>query len=309
MGANQIHQQFGPFSGTRPAVRTQLVGPAAGRTACRLRSTTADKGAEMLTGRAASEDRREHPRHDTDWLSEVSNQTDHFSAVIVNVSLGGALVRAAPTASVRPGDCLRLRFRLPGALRIAVCAKVRWVSDRPNAEGQMEFGVRFYGLGRSEREAMVLHARHLSDAADESCDATVHKKYAVRRDGAKIWLWIAGSLNDAESRDLHALVVSRISERFGRPLLAFIDVRELATCQSSSLNDFRTWLKMLGRCRPLSGVLVAQDSIASAQVRRLVREAKIADSLVVFSEASQARDFWRDLEEAILNQGDRQHSC
>jgi hypothetical protein len=51
---------------------------------------------------------------------------------------------------------------------------------------------------------------------------------------------------------------------------------------------------------PFGGVLLAEDSIASVQVRRLIREAGIADSLVAFSDDREAREFWAVLEQGIL---------
>jgi hypothetical protein len=83
-------------------------------------------------------------------------------------------------------------------------------------------------------------------------------------------------------------------------LIAFLDVRELGTCPRESLKDLRAWLGLLGRANPFGGVLLAEDSIASVQARRLIREAGIADSLVAFSDEAEAKEFWTILEQGFL---------
>ena len=211
---------------------------------------------------------------------------------IQNVSLSGAMVAAVQPAPVRVADCVRLRFSVPSSIRISVCAKVRWVSDRPNADGMVEFGVQFYGLSRVEREVILKHAHADLDGSAEAPDVAISRKYSVRREDAKLWVWVAGIVREQESRNLHAVVRSRIAECFGKPLLAFLDFRELGTCPPESLRDFRAWLAILGRAKPFGGVLLTEDSVTSVQVRRLVREAKVADSLVAFTEPAEAKEFW-----------------
>ncbi len=254
----------------------------------------------MDSGMSAPANRRQHARHDTDWLAEVTAHTHRVAGSLRNVSSGGALVTAGPEVALRPSDCIRLRFALPGTMRVSVCGRVRWVSPPTEPGGPVEFGVSFYGLSRVERQVIVEYASHTAAEFEESSEVAVHKKYLVRRDEARLWIWISGSLNEVESRDLHALVGSQSAHRFNRSLIAFLDVRELGTCPRDSLKDFRAWLSLLGRANPFGGVLLAEDSTASVQVRRLIREAGIADSLVAFSEENEAKEFWTILEQGIL---------
>ena len=87
----------------------------------------------------------------------------------------------------------------------------------------------------------------------------------------------------------------------GTPACRERPVAELAArLEIREIDVFRLAHRMLGRCRALYGLIQGSDSIATAQLCRLARDAGLGDSLAVFTRAAEAKSFWSELEQAAL---------
>lgn len=223
-----------------------------------------------------------------------------YTGRLRNVSTGGAFIRVSLHELPTVGEGIRVRFRLPGQLELDLYGKVRWRRECATTEGSIGFGVEFCGLGRTEQKAIMRYVEQQDDSAP-SVPVIVTEKYAVQSEGNTLRVWLSGALELAESRDLSRIVMNAVAQNQGKDLLVFIDGSRVLPCSEGSLQEMRWWMQQLTRCRSVAGVLVANNSIAMLQLRRLAREAGVGDLLVSFENSTEAEIFWQEIEQSDWN--------
>jgi hypothetical protein len=111
----------------------------------------------------AHAENRSNPRYVVDLEAEVTAGSDVVPGRIGNLSLGGAMLTAAPAKALRVGDRVQLTFAVPGlASPLSVTAQVRWISP---ADPEL-VGVAFVtGLRARETYALSQYFERLGSRA------------------------------------------------------------------------------------------------------------------------------------------------
>ena len=97
------------------------------------------------------------PRHDV--TVEVTFESEHnFYTGITQDLGGGGLFVAAPV--LRPiGECIRVRFTLPGMPdRLDAITEVRWLREKDTAEGEAGMGLQFLQMSAPTKRAVKAFA-------------------------------------------------------------------------------------------------------------------------------------------------------
>lgn len=117
---------------------------------------TLDRGAELgcLEDSVESDDeRRATPRHEV--TAEVSLESAHnfYEGVTQDLGAGGLFVA---THALRPiGECVRVRFTLPGSeVRLDAITEVRWVRPKDTAEGEAGMGLAFLQMSATTKQSV-----------------------------------------------------------------------------------------------------------------------------------------------------------
>jgi hypothetical protein len=240
------------------------------------------------------EDQRTAVRAPIDAEASLQIADVSFVARLRNVSSGGAFVCAANEHLPLVGTGIRIRFRLPGRVDIELLARVRWARAATATE-PVGFGVEFVGLGLAEEKAL----REFVDGGELTASAlpvTVTERYAVQAEGNTLRVWINGSLEVVESKDLGHSITLFLEKRSRADLRLFIDATRMVPCSDESLEEFRRWMQRLRGCGNLAGIVIARHAVAMLQMRRLARETGVGDSLACFTSAREGERFWTELE-------------
>ena len=76
-----------------------------------------------------SSDRRKYPRFPAAWPVEISVEQYSLVGRAVDVSEYGICVAAAPSASLRVGDCYRVEVLAGNGTRLSGTGEVRYITD------------------------------------------------------------------------------------------------------------------------------------------------------------------------------------
>lgn len=213
-----------------------------------------------------------------------------------DLSCAGAFVASSPVG-VQEGSGVRLEFTLPLGFAVSTFATVRWVRDVPSHQGPIGFGVQFFGLDGVNREFINYYLRSSSERPVTDAPVMVKDRFIVKDEGRnRMLIRMLGSLTPVESEALLACINDQLAKNNPTELFAYIDVRELGACCKATLDPMRTWLKHLGERRHFAALLVGPESIGAVQMRRLAREAGVADSVLAFTDELEANKFWQSLE-------------
>ncbi len=102
---------------------------------------------------SSQDDRRLTPRFEL--AIEVTFESEHNFYTGLTQDLGGGGLFVATHALRAIGDCIRVRFTLPGhPVRLDAITEVRWVRPRDTAEGGAGLGLEFLQMSPATKEAV-----------------------------------------------------------------------------------------------------------------------------------------------------------
>jgi uncharacterized protein (TIGR02266 family) len=105
----------------------------------------------------ANDERRAVPRHEV--TVEVTFESEHNFYKGRSQDLGGGGLFVA-TPVLRPiGECVRVRFTLPGNPEVLdAITEVRWLRDKNTAEGDVGMGLQFLQMSPKTKQAVKAFA-------------------------------------------------------------------------------------------------------------------------------------------------------
>ncbi len=223
----------------------------------------------------------------------IVSESHSLAGAVCNVSSGGLFVTTEANHILPVGVGVRVRFQLREHLELMLYGVTRWVRMEPEPGGPPGMGIEFYDVDDVMRTLLETHV--LQDAARASASygyATLEEKFrvAVSPQG---WLqvYLCGVLGASEANELGRQIVDSLSVVCRRPVRLFLDVSHYCPCPEATLCSLRTMLGKFRNLEELVGVMVGRSSVGLLQMRRLMREAGIADYLVCFESYAEACRF------------------
>jgi hypothetical protein len=227
---------------------------------------------------------------------ELELESEVRMAELRDISTNGAFLATSP-ATQPAGSGLHLEFTLPQGFRVNAFGRIVWVRAESDDLGPSGYGVQFYGLDDVNRE-FIQYYLDLAKMGQGGVVATgrVETLFEVREHGSnQLHIRMTGALTPLEADSLEEVVCRKLGRIKDKQLYVYIDARGLGACSKSALEHIHTWLERLRHNRQLFGVMLGGTSIGVVQVRRLAREAGIADSIMMFTEQGEAETFWGTL--------------
>lgn len=246
-------------------------------------------------GEAASQPRA-HPRVPTASAAQITAGQTEIRGLIQNIGVGGAFVQADVPASLAIDTGLRLRFRLTETAELTVFATVRWIQTAGEEDKPQGFGVRFSGLSVADTQAIETYVGQQRNAANQQpVQLHASQKYAVATEGNALFITLHGFLGPEESLGLFEAIDQQIERLEGQALFAYIDATDFAASPEESLPILKECLADLKKRTPSFGVMVGSSPAAMLQMRRLVRDAGVAESIACFRDEAEAKSFWNEI--------------
>lgn len=244
--------------------------------------------------------RRSHPRAPLSSQASICVGPVENTGLIVDISEGGAFVAIENPSSVSLNDGLRLRFSLPGSVALSVFAKVQWVREEAAGDKPKGIGVLFIGLGRTERQTIAkLVQQNEVQQSGPDVAVRVSRKYTVQITDDTLWIRLNGYLSAEECQGLCDIMGEQIDRLEGQILLTLLDATHFSACPEESLPFLRKCLAKLGGRGPSFSVMIGTGSVAMLQMRRLAREAGVADSIACFENENEALPFWQQIQKEV----------
>ncbi len=241
-------------------------------------------------------DKRRHERIPVQAPVEIQADVGAQRAELRDISLSGAFIATTP-ATLSQGAGLRVEFTLPQGFRVNAFGRIAWSRDREDAQGPAGYGIQFYGLDDVNRE-FIQYYLELAQRGERGPigGGRIETRFEVsERAENQLYVRMTGSLIPLEADSLEEVVCRKLARMRRGQLLVYIDARDLGACPKASLDHVRAWLERLRFNHQVLGVMLGGSSIGVVQVRRLAREAGIADSLIMFTDKEEAEEFWRTL--------------
>jgi hypothetical protein len=241
-------------------------------------------------------DRRSESRRPVQAPVELYASGGLQSAELHNISLSGAFIATHPV-TLAQGAGLRIEFTLPQGFHVNVFGRIVWARTVDSHEEPAGYGVQFFGLDDLNREFIQYHLDLVKNGdASPVFRGQIQTRFEVSAEGDdRLLIRMSGTLTPVESEGLEEVVCRRLPPATSEPCFVYIDARDLGPCSRAALEHIRNWLDRLCRNRQVLGVLVGTNTIGVVQLRRLIREARLADGLMVFAEEAEAQAFWRTL--------------
>jgi hypothetical protein len=224
------------------------------------------------------------------------HHTGPAQAEIRDISLSGTFV-ALEGSTISVGAGLRLEFTLPQGFRVIAFGRVAWARPTADASGVAGFGVQFYGLDDINRDFI----RYYLDVAKQGGGGAItagriDTRYEVLDPtDEQLRLRLSGSLQPLESEGLDEVVCRKLARKRASRLFVFVDAVNLGACPKGALDPMRNWLERLRQGRQVLGVLVGGSTVGVTQIRRLARDAGVADAFMSFADLEEAETFWKSL--------------
>ncbi len=243
---------------------------------------------------------RLHERSSITSPATISMGATEADGAIIDVSAGGAFIATNGPLQAKVNDGLRVRFRLPNSAEINIFARVRWVCSTGTTSSPRGFGIEFAGLGRNEKAAIVKFVEEQRGVkVPPEVSSHLTQKYSVQLSDGSILVRLNGSLNLAESQALSDSMAQEVGHLGNKTLVSFIDATHFLACPEESLPYIKEGLAKLGCSSPSFGVMVGSASTAMLQMRRLLREAGVAETIVCFENQGEALEFWEQLQDVV----------
>ena len=102
------------------------------------------------------EERREHPRAESDWTARIQREPHSFDAVIKNISHNG--VSICSDHKLPPGERVRLAIEHADRLPLVIDARVIWshIIDQDKVHGLYQMGLRFVDVSDEDLKLIDL---------------------------------------------------------------------------------------------------------------------------------------------------------
>jgi len=201
---------------------------------------------------------------------------------------GAVLLKDPQTPKDGYAGGLRLKFRLPIGFWLAVTARV--LGRSPEGDG---WDLAFVSTTPAEREMLASHVAIVSDPRERYA-VELETIYEVRAGPGSVMILLAGLLGDQDAADLADALMQLRAKRLP---LVLLNAAGFGTSAAGALLHLRRGLEAL-RHDEVAGVFTTPSSVADGQLRRVIREAGLAEALVSFSDVGEARRFWKGLLDA-----------
>jgi len=237
-----------------------------------------------------------YPDGPADSRGSVVDRRESLRAKLFDIGPGGAVLAAGRERPLVTGEGVRLRFWLAGPSQLDVFGRITWIREPEIAEEGTKYGVEFPQIGQAEQEAIVSYLKETAGVSrKQGLAAEVEEKFKVHQASGRLWIWLNGFLNPAESRQLRLRIEEEV-RRLGRaPLLAFLDARRLLACPEESLDEIRDCFASMSERESFLCIVLAFNPVATLQIRRIAQLARIGDSFAYFDDAPQATAYWRKI--------------
>ncbi len=197
-------------------------------------------------------------------------------------------VRAVPSS----GSGLRLKVRLPVGAWVVGDARVE-ASSHDGAAQCGRVAATWTRLGAVDRQ--LLRAAAGARRGSAGHPSTVEIKHWIERDepGA-VAMVLGGHLLEADCHAIDEQLATSLDRREPASPRLFLNATAFRASPSTALRRLGCALGRLGAFGPVRGVLVRGESVASAQLRRLLREVGLGERLVPCGTLDEARAVWKD---------------
>lgn len=245
--------------------------------------------------RDSSRDRRSR-RFKSNACARVSVEEKQTHGRLVDVSAGGGFVAVSEAEELPPvGSGMRLDFRLPIGFWVRANTIVRWVRREADERGPTGFGVEFTSMQESNRELLDSFLA-AADGSGQSLETTATDKYRVVVENGMVALCLAGNLDRDESSFLKAELLRKLEPRHDEEIDVFINALTFRASCGGALEHLTETFVEIGRRGLRLGVLVQPPALAGAQIRRVLRDAGIADSVASFETEVEASEFLSEID-------------
>ncbi len=225
-------------------------------------------------------------------LEVVASLKEHH-VQIVKLASTRATVRIANRDHIPPvNTALRMKLRLPIGFWLSGTVLVRSIEPE-----RLEYEVDF-GLLRADDTGFVQQQLRTAGADFLPLEAELSVKYRVDREQGALMIWMAGYLTENESAQLAAEIARQRRRVSASSPCVYINASRFAASSRASLDNIKGGLRALSDLPNLVGILVEGSSVARMQVRRLVRDAGLGESLICFADEGEALSAWAKLYDA-----------
>jgi hypothetical protein len=215
--------------------------------------------------------------------ASVITQGRTCQAVVADLSRGGAFLSGA--VDLPNGSGVRIAFRLATGLPVVLNGRV----VRASKEKGGGVGVQFFDVDDVTHEILNDYLGGAATAPrSEAMHAEVTVKYRLTTAKARFNLTLLGYLERQDCARLRDLIESEAAAVKTRAIVLVIDATQFVCCAPDGLKDFRGWLDALRAGHDVLGGLIGQRTVGVLQLRRIVREAQIADGFMGFETAAEA---------------------
>jgi hypothetical protein len=240
---------------------------------------------------------RRHRRFKADACACVSAGDEKTRCTLVNVSAGGGFVAVSRPEDIPPvGSGMRLDFRLPIGFWARTNSIVRWVREQASDSGPAGFGVEFTSMQSTNRElldAYLASAEH----GGEGLETTATDKFRVVVDDGVVAICLAGAFDPTESSSLKDELLRQLASATVENVNLFINAAAFQASCTDVLDRLTEMFAEVGRRGLRLGVLIQPPAIAGSQIRRVLRNAGIADAVASFETEVAASEFWSELDD------------
>lgn len=233
-------------------------------------------------------EKRTHPRVPLSQTASVTTQGKTRQVTLGNLSVGGAFLMGSVDLPL--GSGIRISFRLSTGLPVTLNGKV--VRASANIGGA---GIQFFAVDDVTREILDDYLRSLASGVSTNIDAEVSVKYQLNTRNGRIDLTLSGYLESGDCVRLRELMTEHVKSLGRRDLMIVIDASLFACCSPEGLKEFRAWLQSICSAHTVVGALIGPRTVGVLQLRRIVRDAQIADTFMGFDTTAEAEELLQEL--------------
>lgn len=228
--------------------------------------------------------------------SGLFDRKDTVRGTLFDINPGHAVLSVSGNGSMVVGEGIRVRFRPPDLSRLDLFGRIKWIREPDDAGAEPKYGVELPEIEESERKAITSYLkddRGASAAARRGLPVEIEEKFTVQQAAGRLWIWLNGFLNPADSQQLRLAIDEEIRSLGRNPLLVFLDARQLLACPEESLEEIRRCFANMSTRETFLCIVLIFNPVAMLQMRRIAQLASSRDAFVYFNEAQQATAYWR----------------
>ncbi len=213
---------------------------------------------------------------------------------LYDIGPGHAVLSVGGNNAMVVGEGVRLRFRLPDRSQLDLFGRIKWIREPDVLETESKYGVELPEIEETAREEITVYLKENRGAAKKTgLPVEIDEKFKVQQASGRLWIWLNGFLNPAESRQLHRRIDEEILSVGRDPLLVFLDARQLLACPEESLEEVQQCFASMSARETFLCIVLIFNPVAMLQMRRIAQLAGDRNAFVYFNEAQQATAYWR----------------